>query len=181
MARAPREIIDGGVYHVFARGNARAAIYLDEADRLSYLRTLGAVTVTAGWRCLSYCLMENHVHLLLETPKGNLSSGMQQLHGGYAQRFNRRHGRVGHLFQGRYGAVRARTTKHVRDAAAYIARNPVEASLCSRLEDWPWSSYRATLDGVAPAWLDAQRLLWYFGSSLSDFQSYSAVVAAPDG
>src|SRR5690242_13743227 len=106
MGRKPRENVANGVYHVFARGNSRAPIYLDDDDRRIYLWMLARVVLRQGWRCLAYCLMTNHVHLLLETPEPNLSHGMQQLHGGYALSFNARHGRIGHVFQGRYGAVR---------------------------------------------------------------------------
>ena len=178
MARRPRENSEGAVYHVFARGNDRAAIYLDDVDRRSYLQTLAGVTRRMEWQALSYCLMENHVHLLLETPEGNLSDGMQRLHGSYAQRFNRRHSRSGHLFQGRYGAVRAQSSEQVCVAAAYIARNPVRASLCRQAADWPWSSHRAMLDGFGPPWLDLERLLWYFGGGPHAVRSYEASVDA---
>jgi putative transposase len=117
------------------------------------------------WRCLAYCLMDNHLHLVLETPHGNLSRGMQRLHGGYAQAFNNRHDRVGHVFQGRYGAGLIESTEQLLAAVAYVARNPVEAGLCTRPEEWPWSSFRAVVEPHArsPDWLDVQRLLSHFG------------------
>lgn len=176
VARKLRENVEGGVYHVYARGNARARIYLEDADRLDYLKRLGQVAAAMAWRCLSYCLMPNHVHLLLETPRGNLSLGMQRLHGGYAQAFNRRHALEGHLFQGRYGAVRTRSDEQLWATAAYIARNPVEASLCERPEQWAWSSHRAVLAGVGPPWLDVRRLLWYFGGGVDPIRSYAELV-----
>src|SRR5262245_6576248 len=95
-----------------------------------YLARLAKAVDRFGWRQLAYCLMNNHVHLLLETPSANLSEGMRSLHSGYAQGFNLRHGRVGHVFQGRYGAVLMARDAQVCAAAAYIARNPVEAGLC---------------------------------------------------
>jgi putative transposase len=141
MARKPRENVEGGIYHVYARGNGREAIYRDPIDMQTYLGMLGQVVRSKRWFCLAYCLMNNHVHLLLETPEANLSSGMQRLHSGYARSFNARHGSVGHVFQGRYGAVRIVTDGQLCAAAAYIARNPVDAGLCVRPEHWPWSSY----------------------------------------
>jgi putative transposase len=134
-----------------------------------YLAMLGRVVVKREWRCLGYCLMPNHVHLLVECPKGNLAAGMQWLHGRYAQRHNKRHRYSGHLFQGRYGAVRATSDAQLWMAAAYIARNPVDAQLCERPEDWVWSSYPAVVGLIRPpAWLDVERLLGYFAATGRD-------------
>jgi len=105
MARPLRLEFPGGIYHVTARGNERRWIFRDDADRLAFLDVLARVLDRFGWLCLAYCLMGNHYHLLVETPRPNLARGMRQLNGVYAQRFNRRHNRVGHLTQGRYGAV----------------------------------------------------------------------------
>jgi putative transposase len=163
VARKPRQNLAGGVYHVYARGNVRAVVYRDDADRLHYLRLLANVVTAKRWQCLAYCLMDNHVHLILETPDANLSSGMQRLHGSYSQAFNARHGRSGHVFQGRYGAALISSTTRLCATAAYIARNPVAAGLCERAEGWPWSSYGAALNGSGPAWLASERLLSFFG------------------
>ncbi|MBC8163722.1 MAG: transposase, partial [Roseiflexaceae bacterium] len=97
MARPLRIEFPGAIYHLTARGNARAAIYHDDADRELFLDTLGEVVTRFGWLWHAYCLMNNHYHVLIETPEGNLSPGMRQLNGVYTQRFNRRHARVGHL------------------------------------------------------------------------------------
>jgi REP element-mobilizing transposase RayT len=164
MPRKPRENLEGGAYHVYARGNARGRIYRDDTDRRNYLWMLERVVARQRWACLAYCLMDNHVHLLVETPDANLSSGMQWLHGGYAQLFNARHDRDGHVFQGRYGAVRVRSEAQMCAAAAYIARNPVEAELCNAPAEWPWSSYRRVAARSTPAWLDVDRLFSFFGS-----------------
>jgi REP element-mobilizing transposase RayT len=148
---------------VYARGNDQQAIFRHDGDRRIYLRLLGTVTVRRRWRCLSYCLMDNHVHLLLETPGGNLGAGMQQLQGNYAQSHNVRHRRSGHLFQGRYGAVRVTTDAQLWATAAYIARNPVDAGLCDRPEEYRWSSHGAWAEEREPVWLDRARLRWYLG------------------
>jgi putative transposase len=162
MPRKAREEVEGGVYHVYSRGNNRQLIFRDDTDRSSYLETLEAVVEETEWRCLSYCLMDNHVHLLLETPKANLAAGMRRLQGDYARSFNDRHNRTGHLFQGRYGAVRIKSEVQLWVTIAYIVRNPVEAGLCERPQHWPWSSHRAILSGEPPDWLDVDRVLWHF-------------------
>jgi putative transposase len=165
MSRRPRELFDGALYHVYARGNDRALIYRDDVDRHIYLRMLEAVVHDRGWLCLAYCLMSNHLHLLIETPSANLDRGMQRLQSGFAQYFNARHERVGHLFQGRYGAVRSVSDAQVCASAAYIARNPVEALLCRRPEAWPWGSFRSIARDTAPGWLARERLLSFFGDN----------------
>ena len=147
---------------MYARGNDRRQIFADDRDRHAYLALLGIVAARQRWYCLAYCLMDNHVHLLVETPEPNLGPGIQRLHGEYGQGFNARHRRVGHLFQGRYGSVLLKTDAHLWTAAAYIAANPVEAQVCRHAEEWPWSSHAVALDGTAPAWLHVARLLSYF-------------------
>jgi REP element-mobilizing transposase RayT len=169
MARKPREDVEDGLYHVFARGNAKQRVFLDDADRLIYLRLLAKVTNQMSWRCLAYGLMENHLHLLIETPLANLSQGMQRLQSRYARDFNDRHRRVGHVFQGRFGAVRVTSDEQLWTVAAYIARNPVAGGLCARAEDWRWGSYAATIGRLPPQpWLDASRLLSLLGTASGD-------------
>ena len=153
--------------HVFARGNDKRLIYRDDLDRRMYIAMLRG-TVRQRWRLLSYCLMENHVHLLVETPEANLGDGMQRMHSLYALEFNKRHRRSGHLFQGRYGAVRIKTDEQLWAVAAYIATNPVSAGLCAMPADWRWSSHSAVLEGEGADWLDVSRLLTYFGCAGGD-------------
>lgn len=177
MPRPPRDEVEGGIYHVFARGNDRRDIYLDDADRETYLALLGRVTLRQRWRCLAYCLMPNHLHVLLETPQANLGAGMQRLQGLYAQIFNERHGRSGHVFQGRYGSARITTDEQLWTVAAYVAVNPVRAGLCERPEHWRWSSHSATIGGRdSPRWLDVRRLLSHFeGLGGDPSQRYAAM------
>jgi REP element-mobilizing transposase RayT len=156
----------------------RAVIYLDDEDRERYLALLGQVVERHGWRCLAFCLMHNHVHLLVQTPEPCLGRGMQRLHGVYAQYFNRRHRRSGHLFQGRFGTKVMRSDAQLLLAARYIALNPVKAGLCVEATAWRWSSHRATLNGVRPPWLDTPRLLDYFGADGGDpLDTYTEFVA----
>jgi putative transposase len=182
VPRQPREELAGAIHHVFARGNAKQLIYRDDADRERYLALLGRAVVRQRWRCLAYCLMDNHMHLLVETPEPNLGRGIQWLHGRYAAVFNRRHRRCGHVFQGRYGAVRMKSDAQLVMVARYVARNPVDAGLCAEPDAWPWGSHAAaaaaTVPGAvaaaahehshAPTWLDTARLYEFFGASGGD-------------
>jgi putative transposase len=179
VPRALRQEVEGGVHHVFARGNDRRDLYRDDADRETYLALLGRVVIRQRWRCLAYCLMPNHVHLLIETPEANLGAGMQRLHGLYAHLFNERHGRCGHVFQGRYGSVLLVTDEHLWAVAAYLALNPVRAGLCARPEQWPWGSHAVVHGRRAPRrWLDHARLLRHFeGLGGDPMERYSALVS----
>lgn len=149
---------------MYARGNDRRSIFQDDADHLMYLRLLGKVTSAMEWRCLAYCLMTNHVHLLLETPHANLSEGMRRLQSSYTKAFNGRRQRSGHLFQGRFGSELVDSNEQLVVAARYIDANPVEAGLCDRAEDWQWSSTYAEAVGQSPPWLDSTRLHALLGS-----------------
>jgi REP element-mobilizing transposase RayT len=141
------------VQNIYARGVDRCAIFRDEADRLAYLDLLGYVVRRFKWRCLAYCLMGNHVHLLIRTPLANMGRGMHHLHSFYAHDFNQKYARVGHLFQSRYGSNRIWTPDRLRTAVDYIAENPVAAGICRDVSDWPWSSHAVLAAGDAPRWL----------------------------
>ncbi|HVP76078.1 MAG TPA: transposase [Gaiellaceae bacterium] len=150
MSAKHRLQIAGGIYHVTARGNAQAEIFLDEHDYLGFLRLLATQASRRGWLCHSFCLIPNHYHLLLETPEPNLAQGMRIVNGTFAQRFNARYHRYGHVFQGPYGAVLLGDDDHLLEVCRYIALNPVRAGLASTPAEWPWSSY-AALAGLQEA------------------------------
>src|SRR5262245_25816164 len=155
MARPLRLEFPGAVYHVTSRGDRREDIYADDEDRYAFLRLLGAVCERFDWTVYAYCLMTNHYHLLLETRQANLSRGMRQLNGVYTQAFNRRHERVGHVFQGRYKAILVDRDSYLLELARYVVLNPVRAKMVKDPLRWRWSSYRATLgQAEAGAWLD---------------------------
>lgn len=117
------------------------------------------------WRGHAYCLMDNHYHLLLETPQGNLSVGVRQLNGAYTQRCNRRHARVGHVFQGRFKAVLVERDSYLLELCRYVVLNPVRAGLVKQPERYRWSSYRATAGlEKAPEWLAREWVLGQFSS-----------------
>lgn len=144
MARPLRIEYPGAVYHVTSRGNARADIFADSADRQTFLLLLESVVNRFNWIFHAYCLMDNHYHLLIETPDGNLSMGMRHLNGVYTQSFNRRHNSVGHVFQGRFKAVIVEKESHLLELCRYVVLNPVRAGMVSSPQKWRWSSYRAT-------------------------------------
>ena len=142
MARPLRIEFANALYHVTARGNERRDIFFDTTDREAFLNGLAASCDRFNWLCHAYCLMSNHYHLLIETPDGNLSAGMRQLNGCYTQQVNRRHGRVGHLFQGRFKGILVEKDAYLLEMARYIVLNPVRAGMVASPADWPWSSYR---------------------------------------
>jgi putative transposase len=150
MARPPRVLCPGGVYHVTARGNRKETIFRDERDCAWFFALLREVVTERQWRCHGYCLLPNHYHLLLETPEADLSGGMQRLNSRYAQAFNHRHEMSGHLFQGRFHSVLVRDDRHLLELVRYLALNPVRAGLCREPGEWPWSSYRAVLAQPGP-------------------------------
>jgi REP element-mobilizing transposase RayT len=155
MARQLRLEYEGALYHVTARGNARQAIYHDDTDRRQFLDLLGHEVEQQQWRCYAYCLMDNHYHLLIETPEGHLSRGMRRLNGTYTQAFNRRHRRVGHVLQGRFRSVLVEKDAYLLELCRYIVLNPVRAKMVRTVQAWPWSSYRATAGRVfSPPWLE---------------------------
>ncbi len=165
MARPLRIQFPGALYHVTARGNAREPIFTGDDDRRCFLRILGKTVERHRWVCHAYCLMPNHYHLLVETPEANLSRGMRQINGVYTQRFNRANQRVGHVLQGRFGAVLVERDSHLLEPARYVVLNPVRAGLAARAEDYRWSSLPAVLGQVpTPEWLETRALLARFGS-----------------
>lgn len=161
MARPLRLEFAGALYHVTARGNARSAIYVDDTDRRRFLELLGDVCDRANWRVHAYCLMGNHYHLVIETAEPTLARGMRQLNGVYTQTFNRRHRKVGHLFQGRYTAILIDKDAYLLELNRYVILNPVRARLVKSPGQWPWSSYRATISKApTPRWLETD---WTLG------------------
>ncbi len=140
MARPLRIEYPGAIYHITARGNARQAIYEDDTDKSAFLGTLQTVAERANWLCHAYCLMENHYHLLIETQDANLSEGMRALNGRYTQAFNRRHGRVGHLLQGRFKAILVERESYLLELCRYVVLNPVRAKMVRSTAHYRWSS-----------------------------------------
>jgi len=139
VPRQPRNELPDGFFHVVSRGVAGCLVFLDDADRRLFLRLLAAVERRVRWVCHTFCLMGTHYHLVLEADVPRLGKGMHWLNGAYAQRFNRRYDRRGHLFENRYSAFVIRDEEHLRAACRYVLANPVRAGLCETPDAWPWS------------------------------------------
>ena len=163
MARPLRIEFPGAIYHVIARGNAREPIFVDDYDRRLFLAELGKTAERLDWWLWAYCLMGNHYHLVLETVQPTLARGMRDVNGNYSQAFNRRHDRVGHLFQGRYRSILLDKEGYLPQVVRYVLMNPVKAGLVDQPSDWYWSSFLATA-GIAeiPPRLAVQRVLALF-------------------
>ena len=165
MSRPVRLEYAGALYHVTSRGNERKPIYLEDDDFELFLECLAGVCERFNWVIHSYCLMTNHYHLLVETPDGNLSKGMRQLNGVFTQDLNRKHKRVGHLFQGRYKAILVDKESYLLELCRYIVLNPVRARMVDSPQEWPWSSWGYTVGvQISPTWLATDALLKLFGN-----------------
>jgi putative transposase len=163
MARPLRLHLQGFHYHVMSRGNARQAIFLDDRDYRTFLRLLSRALARFEVRCQAYCLMPNHFHLLLQPHAHALSRVMQQVNSAYAGAFNRRHGQVGHVLQGRFKALVIGEERYFRQVVRYIVTNPVRGCGVADPAAWPWSSYRATVGlASAPRFLDLPTLWRHF-------------------
>ena len=159
MARPLRLQYPGAVYHLTSRGNRQEDIFVSDRDRVAFLTILGQTLQRYNWRCHAYCLMDNHYHLVVETPHANLAVGMRQLNGVYTQHSNKTHQRAGHLFQGRYKSILVEKDQHLLELCRHVVLNPVRVGLCDHPGKWQWSSFQATStmkeesDCLSPDWL----------------------------
>ncbi len=166
MSRPLRLELSGGLYHVTSRGDRREEIYADDTDRLTWLGILAQCCERFNWAIHAWCQMPNHYHLVIETAEPNLSAGMRHLNGVFTQRVNRRHGHVGHVFQGRFKAILVERDSYLLEVARYVVLNPVRAGMVRHTRQWKWSSYHATIGKApCPAWLHTGWLLRQFGAS----------------
>jgi putative transposase len=170
MARKLRLEYEGAIYHLMSRGDRREPIFKDDLDRQLFLATLAQACAKTDWQVHAYCLMPNHFHLVVETPKANLVAGMKWFLGNYTNRFNRKHKLFGHVFSGRYKSllVDGSGTGYLRTVCDYVHLNPVRAKLLRReqkLGSYAWSSYRDYLRpaGLRPSWLWVGRVLGEMG------------------
>lgn len=183
MTRPLRIEFPGALYHVTSRGDRKATIFVDDTDRSVWLQTLGEVCGRFHFSVHAFCQMNNHYHLLVETRDGKLACGMRHLNGMYSQYFNRRHGLVGHVFQGRYHAVIVDKENYLLEAARYIVLNPVRAKLVRHPSEWLWSSFLLTSTLLPPPdWLEVEWLLSKFGEDAQSAQeAYHQFVMAGMG
>ncbi len=155
MSRPLRIEFPDALYHVTSRGDRREPIFVDDGDRVAFLEVLAQACERMDVAVYAYCLMGNHYHLVITTHRPNLSVFMRQLNGVFTQRVNRRHGKVGHVFQGRFKAILVDRQAYFLEVCRYVELNPVRARMVKAPQDWAWSSYRAHIGSVtAPEWLD---------------------------
>lgn len=171
MGRSLRCIEPQSLYHAGSRGSNRNPIVWDHADYESLIGELGRAAVRQRWSVLAWCVMPNHHHVVLQTPHGGFSAGFRQINGNHSRRTNRRYGRTAHLFENRPWERELRHVGRLVGALTYVYRNPVEAGLCERAEDWPYSSYRQTL-GLDPGepWADLSRARSLFGRDVEEIR-----------
>jgi REP-associated tyrosine transposase len=164
------------------RGVRGEALYTDAREHRHFLALLAEACVRYEWLVGAYCLMGNHYHLLVTTREPTLSVGMQWLNSCYAQWFDWRHSHKGHAFFRRFHSVLIKSDSQFAEVARYILLNPVRAKFCQTAEDWPWSSYRATIGKEpAPAFLDSGRLLSEFGVSIEQARvNFAAFIRAAE-
>jgi len=166
MGRPRRIQFEGAFYHIYNRGVEKRPIFIEERDHKAFLQFLAEAVPEFHLRLIAYCLMENHYHLFLQTLKANLQSAMKYIQGRYAQYVNFRYDRVGPLFQGRYNSRLVNAEQYALILTRYIHRNPIEAGLVQKPEDYPWSSY-PSYTGKLPcwSWLDTEWLLRQFDNN----------------
>ncbi len=166
MARPLRIEYPGALYHITSRGNEKKEIFSGDDDRIGFLDIIMRIVERHKCTLHSYCLMNNHYHLLLETPLGNLSKIMMQLNSIYSQYYNKKHNRVGHLFQGRYKSILVDKENYLLELSRYIVLNPVRAGIVKNPNEWKWSNYLFTLlELEKPEFLTTECILNQFGDN----------------
>lgn len=153
MSRQLRIEYPGALYHVTARGNSKAAIFINDDDRYKFLDTLESCTKAFNFICHGYCIMNNHYHLLIETPDANLSAGIHRLNSVYAHYFNKQYDRVGHVFQGRFKAILVQRENYLLELCRYIVLNPVRAGIVNHPAEYRWSNFSSTIGNTK--WYDS--------------------------
>lgn len=164
MARERRVIDPDAIYHVVSTGSVKGPIVWDRRDYDSLLRELAKAATRYGWEVFAWCMMTTHHHVVLRAPKNGLSAGFQLVNGCHSRRMSLRYERVAHLFRNRPYIVAMASDAHLVSGIRYVVRNPIEAGICARASQWPFSSYRATV-GLAepPPWLQVEALHELFG------------------
>lgn len=177
MGRPLRIEYPGAHYHVTSRGNERKDVFKSQKDREQFLLYLESAVNRYDAVIHAYCLMNNHYHLLLETPSGNLSKIMQHINGAYTNYFNVKRKRNGHLFQGRYKAIVIEADEYAQQLSRYIHLNPVRANMVAKPEEYRWSSYLDYIgERKSPEWLETSFVLDYYGKGADRFVIYRRFV-----
>lgn len=172
MARPLRIQYPGAFYHITSRGNERKDIFKNDRDRERFLSYLQSATKRYGATIHAYCLLNNHYHLLLQTPRGNLSEILRHINGAYTTYFNVKRDRSGHLLQGRYKAILVEADEYAKELSRYIHLNPARVGAVKKPHEYPWSSYRDYIgERESPEWLKRDFILGMFGKKLSTAQT----------
>ena len=157
-----------GIHHVWVNATGNWPYFADQIDRITWIRLLTRVLDRFDWRCVAFCQMTTHFHLLVEVPDVSLALGMEYLNREYSKFFNRRHSRYGHFVRKRYGSRRVDGARDLLGTYAYVVLNPVRERMCRRAQDWPWSSYASTLGASdASSFVDAGIVLAELGGSVT--------------
>jgi REP element-mobilizing transposase RayT len=183
MPRKKRVEVAGGIHHVTAKAPWGRVLFIDDDDRVRYLALLAKEVARRRWKALTYCQMTNHVHLLIQTPEPNLGAGMKALHERFAVDLNRRHRQHGHVFGARFDNRVVESDGHLLGCFRYIARNPVEAGMCSSPIEWAWSGHGALTGLSEPAGgIDVMAAMEWFGPSIGAARiAYQQLVAPTTG
>ena len=166
MPRGARLDAPGTLHHVILRGIERGVIFRDDEDRVEFMRRFGELSGGSGTGVYAFALMSNHVHLLLRSGKGGIATLMRRLLSGYAQYYNRRHQRVGHLFQNRYKSIICEEDVYFTRLVAYVHLNPLKAGmvrLLDELADYPWTGHADIMGRIRHDWFDREYILQQFG------------------
>ncbi|KAB7706641.1 transposase [Bacillus aerolatus] len=177
MARKLRVWVPGAAYHITCRGNRRAALFYDDADRRKYLQLLEETRFYFPFHLHAYCLMTNHIHLQVETIDHSTKDIMKMLNSRYAIYFNKRHELVGHVFQGRYGCQQINSIYYFLKVSKYIHLNPLEADIVIQAQDYPWSSYGAFIFDQFNPHVNLDKTLSYFPNP--EKKAYRQFVESP--
>jgi len=181
MARQARVKSATGIYHVLLKGLDGRNLFLDDSDRSIFMEKLNKARETGGFQLYAYCLMDNHVHLLIKEGEA-LGTSIKRITVGYVQLHNRKYGRTGHLFQSRFRSEAVEAEQYLLSVVRYIHRNPLKAGMVSRLEEYPWSSYHKMIqvDQGNPAILDRGIIKAHF-PTVADFVRFSEKENQDDG
>lgn len=172
MARKNRIWFPGATYHITARGNNQNKIFYDTKDYMKYKEIIRDTQLKYPFLLHSYCLMNNHIHLQLETKENSISKIMKQIQMNYAIYLNKKYSLVGHVFQGRFGARIILSVNYFLTVNRYIHLNPVEANLVAKPESYPWSSYHSYISNENDPLITTSKTLSYFQNSNLEYYRY---------
>jgi REP element-mobilizing transposase RayT len=170
MPRKARLDVPGALHHIMVRGIDQVKIFRDDEDKVRFLERLGQNVEEGKGSVYAWALMDNHVHILFKSGKDGISTVMRKLLTWYAQYFNRRHRRTGHLFENRYKSILCDEDNYLLALIRYIHLNPVRANLVTRLEqldNYPWSGHRSLIGKAIHPWMDVHHVLSEFGTTSS--------------